>query len=210
MSSHISLPTTNQNVLNFKKDIYKCLGTTFSTNDDDEEESSPLIQTSTFLDVNDEIEQFLSRHKDHFTLFSMNADSLHAKHSYLQIFVEKLLVKGLFFSAICIQEARINKKTDCKFLDLPQYNLNPQPWVCSKKGGLVIYLHQNFTSTDRTSDLYKNSRIWEGQFIDVYGPSIKNKLTIANIYRPPRNNNNLKALTDFSNQLKPCLDKLKK
>ena len=95
--------TESEILKNFGGDIENCLGTTFSTNDDDEEESSPLIQTSTFLDVNDdEIEQFLSRHKDHFTLFSMNADSLHAKHSYLQISVEKLLVKGLFFSAICI------------------------------------------------------------------------------------------------------------
>ena len=68
----------------------------------------------------------------------------------------------------------------------------------------------DFSYTERTSTLYKKSRIWEGQFVDVFGPSIKNKITIANIYRPPRNNNNLEALTNFTNQIKPCFEKLKR
>ena len=105
----------------------------------------------------------------------------------------------MYFSAICVQEARINKHTNCKVLNLSQYELIPQPQSVSSKGGLVIYLHQDFSFYDRTQELHKkSSRIFEGQFIDVYGPAIQNKVTIANIYRPPRNNNDLKSITKLA------------
>ena len=165
--------TESEILSNFGGEVNNCLDTIFS-NIDDDAEASPFIQTSTFLDANDtDIESFFGKHANHFTLFSMNADSLHAKHAHLRIFVDRLLTKGMFFSAICIQEARIHKNTNCKMLDLPKYNLIPKPSVCSKKGGLAIYLHQDFFSFDRTDTLYKKSKIWEGQFVDVYGPSIK-------------------------------------
>ena len=194
---------------NFGGVIDNCLDTVFSNLDEDE--ASPLIQTSTFLNANDvDVENFFKRHQSNFTIFSMNADSLHAKHAHLQLFVESFLQKNFYFSAICIQEARINKYTDCKPLDLPQYELIPQPQTVSSKGGLVIYLHQDFTHHDRTKELLKiPSKIFEGQFVDVYGPSIQNKITIANIYRPPRCNNQ-NALTKLAKELKPILSKLKK
>ena len=194
---------------NFGGEIDNCLENIFPSSDEDD--ASPLVQTSTFLNANDEdVEHFFNRHKNNFTIFSMNADSLHAKYSHLRIFVDKFLSKGMYFSLICIQEARITTNTNLKILDLPQYELIDQPQVCSSKGGLVIYLHHDFTYTNRTQDLYKKSKIYEGQFVDVYGPSIPEKITIANVYRPPRQNNNLYALTDFSNEIGPILKKLKR
>ena len=194
---------------NYGGEIENCLDSVFSSLDDDG--ASPLIQNSTFLAAEDsEVENFFSRHKNKFLIFSMNADSLHPKHAYLQLFVEIFLQKNMYFSAICIQEARINANTDCKSLDLPQYELIPQPQTVSTKGGLAIYLHQDFSPYDRTKDLMKKpSKIFEGQFVDVYGPTIQNKLTIANIYRPPRHNNQ-NALVRLSNELKPIFSQLKK
>ena len=140
---------------NYGGEIENCL--VFSSIDDDE--ASPLIQNSTFLDADDsEVENFFTRHKNKFLIFSMNADSLHAKHAYLQLFVEKFLQKDMHFSAICLQEARINVNTDCKPLDLPQYELIPQPQTVSTKGGLAIYLHQDFSPYDRTKDLMKKNK----------------------------------------------------
>ena len=201
--------TQKEILSNFGGEIDNCLGTIFANTDEDDE-SSPLIQLSTFLDANSaEVEKFLRHHENNFTIFSMNADSLHAKHSELLIFVDALLAKGLHFSAICIQEARINKDTNCKTLDLPQYEMIPEPFVCSTKGGLAIYLYQNFFHLNRTKELYKKSRIFEAQFIDVYGPQIQNKITLVNIYRPPRCNNNPKALNDFVSEIQPSFIKLK-
>ena len=142
-----------------------CLDSIFSNTDDDE--AVPFIQTSTFLDADDaEIANFFNRHQNNFKIFSMNADSLHAKHAQLQIFVDRFLQKNMYFSAICIQEARINTTTDCKVLDLPQYKLNPQPYSVSTKGGLVIYLHKDFDCYDRTHELLKKkSKLFQGQFV---------------------------------------------
>ena len=103
--------TESEILNNFGGEVNNCLDTIFS-NIDDDAEASPFIQTSTFLDANDaDIESFFGKHANHFTLFSMNADSPHAKHAHLRIFVDRLLTKGMFFSAICIQEACIHKNT---------------------------------------------------------------------------------------------------
>ena len=117
---------TQEDILNnFGGQIENCLDTVFSSFDDDNE-AAPLVQTSTFLDANDaEVEMFFKRHQNHFKIFSLNADSLHAKHAQLQIFVDNYLQKGMYFSAICVQEARINKHTNCKVLNLSQYELIP-------------------------------------------------------------------------------------
>ena len=134
---------------NYGGESENCLNSIFSNTDDDE--AAPFIQTSTFLNADDsDVENFFIRHQNNFRIFSMNADSLHAKHAQLQIFVDKFLQKNMYFSAICIQEARINSTTDCKVLDLPQYKLIPQPYSVSTKGILVIYLHKDFDSYGRT------------------------------------------------------------
>ena len=38
------------------------------------------------------------------------------------------------------------------------------------------------------------SDLWDGQFIDVHGENLRGKLTIGDIYRPPRFNNNNSTL----------------
>ena len=148
--------TQNQILENFGGEIENCLGTIFA-NIDDDEGASPIVQTSTYLDPGDtHVEHFLSLHQDHFTIFSMNADSLHAKHVHLQIFIDNLLTKSLHFSALCFQEAHISSTTKVTNVDLPGYELIPQPLVCSSKGGLAIYLHRNFVYLQRTIQKIKN------------------------------------------------------
>ena len=36
----------------------------------------------------------------------------------------------------------------------------------------------------------KNSSIWEGLFIEITDSKSKKKITLANVYKPPKNNNN--------------------
>ena len=51
---------------------------------------------------------------------------------------------------------------------------------------------------------------WEAQFVDIYGPSIPKKVTIGNIYRPPRNNNDIHSVENFISEIKPCLTQLRR
>ena len=187
-----------------------CLNTVFSNIEEDETiDSSPICQHSAYLDPSS-VENFLRTNSDRFSIFSMNVDSLHKKHPHISIFVEELLQKNLFFSALTFQETRITKDTDCTTLNIPNYELIPMPQVCSKKGGLVTYVHNSFTGTARP-DLYKKSKIWEGQFIDISGPSLNESILIANIYRPPLTNKHKeRTISRFTKEFKPILTKLKK
>ena len=137
----------------------------------------------------------------------MNANSLHKKHCYLKIFVEKLLEKGLYFSAICIQEARISSDTNTKSLDLPGYTLHPKTSTHFHTGGLATYIHNSFSAQEREKLDY-STETSEALFLDVFGKSISGKVTIGNVYRPGRNNNNLQSIRRFINDIKPSLNTL--
>ena len=194
----------------YQGEIETSLKAIFAGNDGKTETNAPTIQHSTFLSPDDaSIEHFLRFHSNNFTVLSLNIDSLHSKKDYLKLYISKLLTKNLFFSAICIQEARISKqqvkgkKLDA--LDMPEYNTIPMGYVASTKGGLVTYLHESFFHTER-SELYRDSALYEAQYIDVFGPSIKNKLTIINLYRPPRNDDTVSL---FLEEIRPSFTKLK-
>ena len=110
------------------------------------------------------------------------------KHPQLAIFIESLLEKNIFLSAIVIQEARISDDTDCSLYELPKYNLEPQGKICSEKGGLLTYIHESYTYTKR-KELYSKSNIYEALYLRISGPALKKNITLCNIYRPPRLNN---------------------
>ena len=81
--------------------------------------------------------------------------------------------------------------------------------MCSEKGGLITYVRDDFTGTERIG-LYTKSDIFEAQFVDVSGPLIKNKkITIGNFYRPPRRNENLTLMGQFISEIQPILNKLR-
>ena len=68
------------------------------SNGADEGSSGPAPQLSSYLNPYDEdVEKFLKFNQDNLTIFSMNTDSLHAKHTEIQIFVEQLHKKHVFF-----------------------------------------------------------------------------------------------------------------
>ena len=74
-------------------------------------------------------------------------------------------------------------------------------------GGLINYLKKEYTHNVR--DLYKSSDIWEGLFI-VFHENTHKKITIGNIYRPPRNNNSNPTIENFTQQINPMISKLSK
>ncbi len=48
------------------------------------------------------------------------------------------------FSVICIQESWLSEGADTSLIQLEGYKCIPQGKCCSSKGGLIIYLHENF------------------------------------------------------------------
>ena len=75
-----------------------------------------------------------------------------------------------------------------RLYNIPGYNLTIRGKTISEHGGLFTYIKDSYTSTERP---LCNSRTYEGLFIDVFSDNFLNKLTLVNIYRPPRNNNRI-------------------
>ena len=63
----------------------------------------------------------------------------------------------------------------------------------------MIYLNENYNYEIR--NLYTNSNIWEGLFIDINGDNFCRTFTIRNIYRPPYDNNNNVNIQQFISEL---------
>ena len=91
---------------------------------------------------------------------------------------------------------------------LPGYNLINQPAVCSKHGGLMIYVKECFSY--KIKSLYKKSNIWEGVFIEINSDQLSKPITIGNVYRPPYDNNSNHSIENFIQQFTPVIDKLSK
>ena len=92
---------------------------------------------------------------------------------------------------------------------MPAYNIIHKGKICCGHGGLVIYLNNRYTHKLR-SDLYKDSTIWEGLFIDIAGENIINKITLGNIYKPPKDNSNNQNISCFIDEITPSLHTLSK
>ena len=62
----------------------------------------------------------------------------------------------------------------------------------------------------RLLQLHEQSETWEGLFIDIYDDNLRKHITLGNIYRPPKCNNNEKVISTFINELAPVNTKLGK
>ena len=177
---------------------------------------------STFVESEHEIENFCdSRYielsditsiikddgKD-FTILTLNTQSINAKFDNLYPVINNLSSMGLYFGAICLQETWLSYDADISLLHIPGYKLIHQGSRCTRHGGLVIYLHEQYTYKLR--NMYTKSDIWEGLFIDVSGHNLHRPITIGNIYRPPHNNNNNANIEKFIEEMSPIINTLQK
>lgn len=141
-----------------------------------------------------------------FTVLTLNIQSINAKFNNLFPVINNLAASGSYFGAICLQETWLDEKCDLSLLQIPGYKLIHQGKKCSKHGGLIIYLDSKYLYKLR--NLYSSSDIWEGLFIDVTGPGLSGPITIGNIYRPPRGNNNNSSIQSFLTEISPVIESL--
>ncbi len=174
--------------------------------DYDKTESSPaenepnIIEHSSYHTF-EKLVKTLKTYKNKFSILSLNIQSLGAKWSELQIFIERLKNEGVFFSALCLQETWLAEGADISDYDLNGYTTIPQGYHCTSAGGLMIYLHENFNYTKKLSLKYDT---WEGQVIQVKkGEHLSKSIILGNIYRRTLylNEHYTKFTTEFSPHL---------
>ena len=136
-----------------------------ATDDVDDESTANLLYHSPYLDDNSLI-TYLETNINCFTVLSINIASIGSKLDDLNIFVQDLKESALYFSAICIQETWLSDDSDISMLVLNGYNCISSGKRCSTKGGVMIYLHEQFNH--RIIDMNNQSDHWDGQFIEVF------------------------------------------
>ena len=156
---------------------------------------STVFTNSPYVDTID-LKEVLSTTKEKCTVFSLNVRRINSKFKYLYPLLLDLCNNDIGFSAICVQESWLSDDTDLSQINMPNYNLIHKGKQCSGHGGLLIYLHKRYSYKVR--HLYESSDIWEGLFINIYGANLKKQITLCNVYRPPKlNNDNSSILGSF-------------
>ena len=107
-------------------------------------------------------------------------------------------------SAICVQETWLSEEDDSSLFNLNGYNCISKGKTCSQKGGLIIYLNENFTY--KTIDIAEPSTLWESQVIEISSPALSKKVIPGNFYRRPKEN--VADHKQFIDELSPILPNL--
>ena len=169
---------------------------------------SPVTVHTKYYNVED-FSEFLDKHKTKLTILSLNIDSLNSKFDDLSILVNTLAKSNTLINIICIQEARIRQGTDIEHFKLDGYSMITQPYTekCSKKGGLVTYADCTYVSNNINIvnyNTFNTFTTWEGLSLDIIDNSGK-QITICNVYRPPKYNNNYAAIESFIKDFSPII-----
>ena len=150
---------------------------------DIEDNEPQIIQHSSYYDI-DSFKKLISNHNNIFSVLSLNIQSINAKFSELETFVEELHNVQFKFNVICLQECWIRDQTDACTFQIPGYDCVAQGKSSSERGGLITYVDNQFQYEVRQS--INEYELWEGQIIQVKGGCLRKEIIVGNIYRPPR------------------------
>ena len=116
-----------------------------------------------------------------------------------------LYEKDIELDAFCLQETWIGPNNDISLFKLHNYNLVSQNTNISRHGGLAIYLHKKYDFN--IINIYNDSEIWEGQFIEIPASENNKPIALINIYKPPKENTSVNINT-FTTEISPILQAL--
>ena len=148
----------------------------------------------------------LTTRENSFAVLSLNAQSILAKFNGLQVMLEIFTAQNIHFPVICIQETWLQDETKLPLVSLDGYKCFHVNASSSSHGGLITYVDDRFDVT--VTKIVNNSTIWDGLFLELSHDCLQNKVTIGNIYKPPRDNNNVRNITSFREELEPILQEL--
>ncbi len=178
-----------------------------NNSENDEDDYIQIIRQSSYYDK-DKLDNLLKSTRKCFSVFSTNIQNIKTKFDELKIFLDDLRERHNFeFSVICLQECQFSEKENLTRLKLNNYKPIPQGHKlknpCSTKGGLFIYLHENFKGTTINTLHYST---WEGQVIKITNGGLERSISLANIYRPPNDIN--EKYRQFIQEISPILASL--
>ena len=175
--------------------------------DSEETDTFPL---SFYYDL-DTIATELQPFKNDFIILSINTESLMAKIDKLREIIHILNEKEIVISAIALQETWLSKNANLSLLLIEEYH-EPisQGYICGKKGGLAVYVHSKYKKPITQDNIYKPSKDWEALVVDITNEEKSSKITICNIYRPPRDNYSNASLDKFLTPFETLIRKLVK
>ena len=163
----------------------------------------PIIRRSPYYDF-DKFNSLAQTNGKQFSILSSNIQSINAKFSELEAFVNDLSSLNFVFSIICLQESWFSENDDLSLIQLTGYNCISQGKSCSSKGGLLIYIDKRFDFEIKMNlNMYEQ---WEGQIIQITGGGLSPSVTIGNIYRPPRPST--ENCNEFINELSTLISNL--
>ena len=106
-----------------------------------------------------------------FSVLSLNIQSINARFSELETFVDEQHNAQFKFNVICLQECWIRDQTYACTFQLPGYDCVAQGKCSSERGGLITYVDNLFQYEVRQS--INEYELWEGQIIQVKGGCLR-------------------------------------
>ena len=156
---------------------------------DEDPNEFPCITLSEYIDVETFGKQ-LSQVKSKLSILSLNIQTINAKFDEFKIILDNKNQPHPI-SVICLQETHLDENDPTLSFELNDYQLISKSRYCSKAGGLIIYIHNdfNFKHVDISSEMSDNDETkpsWESLFIEIKHRSTNFKThIIGNIYRRP-------------------------
>lgn len=151
-------------------------------NDDENSDHVRLIQHSSYY--GDDYKQVISNKNKNFNILSSNVNSIFAKYDEIAMLVNDLNDNDCRFEVMCFQECYLNEKSDKSSIQIPGYQCICSNGVCSTKGGLVIYIAEEYNF--KRIEAYQRSNQWEGMFVEIFGSNLKSPIIVGNMYRSPK------------------------
>ena len=120
-------------------------------------------------------------------MISLNCQSINAKFNMLELFVTEMNTHETI-AVICIQETRGHNGIDMDSFYLQNYTLVNENRQLSNHGGLIIYVHDNFSFKVLNRDMHiaHTSKLFESLIVEIWCNNCKyQNYIIGNIYRLP-------------------------
>ena len=182
-------------------------------NSEDITEDPEYFSHSSYFDL-DTISGIKLPNNRTFKVLSLNAQSINAKFDSITSFLQSLNDTNIIFDAILLQEtwlseSYISDPDNLALYQIPGYQLFSQGKKCCAHGGLFTYVRDIYKCLPLLN-VNKNSTVYEALFMNITNEDMSYKVTIGNIYRPPKNNNDYRNVSTFLEEIHPVIDQLDK
>ena len=154
------------------------------SNDTDDNNEVPIVKHSAYYGEND-FSSMLAN-KAGLTILSGNIQSIKAKFDELDAFINRVNTSNPI-SLICLQECWLDEKNieSIAMFNLKDYNMSYQTKQCCGHGGLIIYVHTQFTCT-LIDTISQAATGWEYMCVELSHQTPRSpKYLVCNVYRKP-------------------------